>query len=526
MQIPDDILEIILRQMPPHMAYRGPLAPERPMELVGGGARRLTGYDPQQFIAPAQVPYGRLIHPDDQAQVWAELQTAVSQKRPFELLYRIRTAGNELKWALERGCGLFDRNGRLLGVEGLISDMTEQILTQQLLEQRVIDRTRKLSALYEVMAVAAAQNDLKSSLRQALSWVIKAVHGRSGIVQLLDSKDDQLHLAAYEGMSDDLAAQLDELSPQNGLWSEVVQGERPYTTLNSQTDPHTPPGLRQTNLRAYAGLPIVAHERLIGVLNIWRDIERNFSQSDIALMAAVAGQIGATIETARLRRENERLLLLDERNRLARELHDAVTQSLYSLTLFAAANERYAQAGDLENVAQYSARINETAARSLKEMRLLLHNLRPSILQETGLGGALQHRLDAVEKRAGIHTRLLCDSQIALPPHVEETLYHIAEEALNNALKHAGATAVRVSVSQQQNHITLTVSDNGCGFDAAHLPDEGGLGLSSMQERVDMLGGDLAIQSGPEGTTVTVECNLDTLMEATASQNLLDLVQE
>lgn len=525
MQIQEDTLAIILRQMPPNMAYRGPLAPDHPMDLVSSGAYELTGYEAAQFISPGHMPYGRIIHPEDQAQVWQKRKTAVSQKHPFELLYRIRTADNELKWVLERGSGLFDDDGNLLGVEGLISDMTEQVLAQQLLEQRVIDRTRKLSALYEVMAVAAAQDDLKSSLRQALSWVIKAVHGRSGVVQLLDHQDQQLHLAAYEGMPDTMAAQLDAWSAQNGLWSEVIREQRPYTG-NSQTDALAHPGLRQTDLKAYAGLPIRARERLIGVLSIWRDIDRNFSQSDIALMAAIAGQIGATIETARLRRENERLLLLDERNRLARELHDAVTQSLYSLTLFAAANERYALAGDFDNVAQYSARISETAARSLKEMRLLLHNLRPSILEQAGLGAALQQRLDAVEKRAGINARFICDTPLNLPPHVEETLYHIAEEALNNALKHAGATAVWVHVIQNQHLITLSVHDNGCGFDTDHLPDEGGLGLASMQERAEMLGGSLSIQSGKTGTAVAIECDLDKLREATASQNLLDLIEE
>ncbi len=503
----------------PGMAYRGPLSPNREMELVNKGVQELTGYFPEQLIHPAEIPFGTLIHKDDRENVWQELNTAVQEKRPFELSYRIYTADGQIKWVLEQGSGLFLPDGNLLAVEGFISDITERMLTQQILERRVIDRTQKLSALYEMMTVSAEQGDLQSGLQQALSWVLTAVHGQAGCIQLLNHPQNELHLAAESSLPAKLRAQITLVSAQKEVWAQILSTEQPIM----QTEGFL---LSDTNLRVHAGLRITARDHLLGVLNIWRNTPRLFSESDIALMIAAAEQIGTTIENARLRRDNERLLLLDERNRLARELHDAVTQSLYSLTLFAEANQRFAQMEDLENVQQYSARIGETAQQSLKEMRLLLHNLRPSILQQAGLIGALQQRLDSVEKRANIDTKLVYDNDITFPPQVEETLFHIAEEALNNSLKHAQATAVTITLSQTGSMITLTILDNGCGFDQMALPDMGGIGLLSMQERAHLLGGALTINSSAGKTAVTVQFDLEQTQKTNASQNLLDLLQD
>ena len=145
---------------------------------------------------------------------------------------------------------------------------------------------------------------------------------------------------------------------------------------------------------------------------------------------------------------------LEERQRLARELHDSVTQSLYSLTLLAEASRRTAQAGEVEKVVGNIARLGETAQQALKEMRLLVYELRPLALEQAGLADALQHRLDAVEKRAGINAQLRVELDVKLPPHVENALYRIAQEALNNSLKHAEANKVVVSLRSSGRSMT------------------------------------------------------------------------
>jgi signal transduction histidine kinase len=195
-----------------------------------------------------------------------------------------------------------------------------------------------------------------------------------------------------------------------------------------------------------------------------------------------------------------------ERNRLARALHDSVTQSLYSLTLLAAGWQRLAKDGELDSIEEPLGEIGEVAQQALKEMRLLVHELRPPALEKEGLLGAIHHRLGAVEKRAGIEARLEAEDILELPSEVEAALYYIVVEALNNALKHAQATSVWVRLFNVDEKVELEIADNGQGFDLSAIGEHRGLGLVSMQERADQLGALLSIDSAPgKGTRVKVE---------------------
>jgi signal transduction histidine kinase len=202
--------------------------------------------------------------------------------------------------------------------------------------------------------------------------------------------------------------------------------------------------------------------------------------------------------------------VISERNRLARELHDAVTQSLYSSTLLAEAGQRLAGTGDLTRTQAYLSRLGEITQGALKEMRLLVHELRPLALQKEGLVGALQQRLDAVERRAGVDARLVVEGGLELSPQVEENLYRIAQEALNNALKHAAATLVTVTIRARDERVELKVADNGTGFDPSAISDEGGMGLTTMRERAEKSGGKLDIESAVGGgTSIRVVLGID-----------------
>jgi signal transduction histidine kinase len=143
-------------------------------------------------------------------------------------------------------------------------------------------------------------------------------------------------------------------------------------------------------------------------------------------------------------------------------------------------------------------------------MRLLVYELRPPILEQDGLIGALQRRLDTVEGRVGINTRLLTDKIIEVPKEIEGELYHIALEALNNSLKHAKATEVIIKVGKVKERVQLEIIDNGSGFDPENTKDSGGFGLGSMRERAEKLGGMLTFTSDPDkGTTVGVSVDLE-----------------
>jgi signal transduction histidine kinase len=198
------------------------------------------------------------------------------------------------------------------------------------------------------------------------------------------------------------------------------------------------------------------------------------------------------------------LAVFDERERLARELHDAVTQSLYSLSLLAEAARERADKGELDPMKGYLDEMSFAAVSALKEIRLLLYELRPVDLSEVGLVEALRRRVNAVERRAGLEARIVTGALDTLPPRVEEALYRIAQEALNNSLKHAAASSVSVHLRTEGEGIVLLVQDDGRGFDLAKAEDQGGMGLSNMRERATELGGDLKIVTRPgQATTVT-----------------------
>jgi signal transduction histidine kinase len=219
----------------------------------------------------------------------------------------------------------------------------------------------------------------------------------------------------------------------------------------------------------------------------------------VVLVAELRTVRGESEERAR------QVAVLEERQRLSRELHDSVTQALYGISLYTEAAGRALAEGDQEPVATNLHDIRETTQEALGEMRLLLFELRPPLLHERGLAGALRARLQAVEGRTGLATEFTAEREERLPPNIEQELYRLAQEALNNVLKHAHATRVTVRMTIEDLRARLEVADDGIGFEPS-LQGAGGLGLGGMRERVQRLGGTLHIESSPgAGTAVRVE---------------------
>jgi PAS domain S-box-containing protein len=234
-------------------------------------------------------------------------------------------------------------------------------------------------------------------------------------------------------------------------------------------------------------------------------VEVHFTVLESQGRKLILGSLNDITETKQAEETQRNLAVLEERNRLARELHDSVTQSLYSLTLFAEAGRRQSESGEWERVTDYLSQLGETSQQALKEMRLLVYELLPTDLEKEGLIGALQQRLDAVEGRAGVEARLIVEGKISLRPDLEACFYRVALEALNNSLKHAAATNIAVRVAADGERVALNIEDNGKGFDQEDLPDRGGMGLTSVRERTDEVGGTLVILSEPgKGTTVEI----------------------
>jgi signal transduction histidine kinase len=228
-----------------------------------------------------------------------------------------------------------------------------------------------------------------------------------------------------------------------------------------------------------------------------------FSQITLSAEASRRSSEALLAELQTYAGQAEALAIAQERNRLARELHDSVAQTLYGLALQAEAAARKLAAGQLEAVADYLTFFRESAQQTLLEARLLIFELRPPILDEVGLTAALRIRIDAVESRSGLDYQLDLAEVERLPSPVETGLYRIALEALNNILKHAQASRFILSLQQNEDWIRLEIKDDGVGFDLearmAH-----GYGMQGMRERAEQLGGSFNLQSKPEGGTTII----------------------
>lgn len=217
----------------------------------------------------------------------------------------------------------------------------------------------------------------------------------------------------------------------------------------------------------------------------------------------------AAIENAREVEQTRTLTAVEERQRLARELHDSAAQSLYSLTLLAEASRRNIASGEIEKVREQITRLGEMAQQTLKEMRLLVYQLRPMELETDNLVDAIRHRLDAVEKRSGVNAQLHVDLDANIPARMENDLFRIAQEALNNALKHAEATVITVTLNGDSQFVELEIIDNGKGFDPKEINGQGGMGMGNIRERTKTLDGRISIISNPgNGTRLSVRIPL------------------
>jgi PAS domain S-box-containing protein len=269
---------------------------------------------------------------------------------------------------------------------------------------------------------------------------------------------------------------------------------------------HEPP------TRSVLNVPMIYRGRALGLLgfdSVWA--EKTWDEDSIALLRIV-GEVFVNALQHKRAHEAVQSAARVERTRLSRELHDSVTQSLYSVTMYTEAAARLLSRDEKATATEYLREARDTAQEALREMRMLIFELRPLALEKSGLAGALQARLDAVEKRGGLQAELRLSGVEGmangdwLPLAAQQELYHIAQEALNNSLKHARAGRVRVCLNLEDRRVYLEVADDGAGFVPVEAEGQGGLGLPGMRERVGRLGGQLHIESAPgKGTRVIVE---------------------
>jgi signal transduction histidine kinase len=375
------------------------------------------------------------------------------------------------------------------------------------LEARVRDRTHELEVLYAISNAAIGQADMESMLRRSLELALEAFGSSAGAIYLAEGEESKLQLVACCDRHNPVLAEF--LRGLTGESPYLIGPQRSGVTLLKAT-PDLPGDWRAAGATTYAVAPLRSLNRTMGVIGLLCDRSDCFSAASLPLLTTIADQIGAAAENFELRRLSRQAAIIEERERLAGDLHDVVTQTIYSACLFAEATREAIQAKNLPKARQHVRSVLRLTDQALRELRLLLFELRTETLARKGLASALQERLQMVERRAGIRAGVkAAEMKTRLPTILEDTFYRVALEALNNALRHARATQVEVILAAEDSDLVMVIVDDGVGFDQNAAYGEGGMGLEGMKKRIEKVGGAIKLTSSPGvGTHITVRAPL------------------
>jgi signal transduction histidine kinase len=329
-------------------------------------------------------------------------------------------------------------------------------------------------------------------------------------IALLEEDPRFLEMRTVVGPSAD-ALRGARIPTEGSFAAEALRTNRPQRSDDAQNDPR---GYKQSlvlgNTRTILSVPMKTRQRTVGVLSVYnKEGESGFTDRDAELATFFANQAAAAIENARLYEQTREYAVVEERNRLARELHDSVTQSLFSVTLLSDAALNLLER-DPSKARERLERANELAQGALAEMRALIFQLRPMTLQEEGLLSALKKHLNALHSRHGRVVELqVTGAARRLPMPVEDAAFGIIQESLNNVIKHANASRAQVRLDFEANVLVISTVDFGDGFDPTATRQSGKLGMSSMRERAEAVGGRLVVDSAPgRGTQVNADLPL------------------
>lgn len=358
------------------------------------------------------------------------------------------------------------------------------------LRDHVEARTRELSTLYEIAAISSRPVALQSVLEAGLARILADLAGQSGTIHVIDKQSRNLQLIAHNELAPDQIAQI---AVDKGLFQILLTAHEPIVISGGGDDSEFADLAIPDFAACLLGTPMRARGEALGVLSLYCDEHLHLTQDQIKLFESVADQLGIAVDNAELRKQSRQFAVMEERERLSRDLHDSATQSLFSLTLFAAAAREKINSGQLERALQHLDDIRYTANQTHRELRLLLYELGTPEEVEENMVQALERRLRTVEGRSGILASFNATNEFDLDPKIQQVLYQIATESLNNALKHAAATHVIVEIKSDNDDVILLVKDDGRGFDLMTAREGTGMGLTNMTVRASRVGGELSI---------------------------------
>lgn len=403
---------------------------------------------------------------------------------------------------------LKERNEELAAANAALRETEDQ------LERRVEERTRELSTLLRVSHNITTTLELEPLLGLILDQLRNVVEYRLASVSILENEDELLLLAARgDGMPP--PGTRFPLSEHSNTRNMLLTREPAFVpdlsadTVLAQRMRENLAAQNLNGLGSWMNAPLVFRDQSIGVLALAHPEVNYYNAARVDLTMAFAYQVATAITNARLYEQTRQLTALEERQKLARELHDSVSQALYGIAL-GARTARTLLDRDPTQAAQPMDYILSLAETGLAEMRALIFELRPESLWTEGLVAALGKLVNALGARYQLKVEIDAGDEPDIPIEAKESLYRIAQEAMNNIAKHARATRVDVTLGSESDALNLIISDNGAGFDTTqNYP--GHLGLHTMRERAEKVGGTFAIESAlNSGTRIRVTIPLTT----------------
>ncbi len=375
---------------------------------------------------------------------------------------------------------------------------------------------RRLAAFAKTASSLAYAGSLQAVLDRVAADVLLPTGAVACAIVLIDAQTRAFRMAGTAGHRDDYLENIEKCRRLGAplATSEAFESRRPAVRRDMQRlleDPRYEP-MHETLVEAAwssaAVVPLIARDEELGVLSVFYPAGHDPTDADAAFLTAMADQVSVAVDNAQLLAELEGKAALEERHRLARELHDSVSQALFSMNLTGRAVQMAVEqsAADPDGpVARGVAQLLELSQGALAEMRALIFQLRPEALHEEGLGAAVRKHAAAVAAREGLDVRVHAEAdRLPLEEVAEEELFRVVKEAVHNCVKHAHPHHVDITLAElagDPGTLVVEVDDDGVGFEPS-APHPGHLGLDSMRERTEHLGGRLVVESSSAGSRV------------------------
>jgi PAS domain S-box-containing protein len=474
---------------------------------------RMQGYSYDELIGIKSIEF---LHPDYHEKFRHSTDLMSEHGQVQAQVVNVRRDGST--FPVEVHASTFTYKGQRYNL-AVIRDITEQQQAYQLLEERVEERTRELTTLLEVSHNVASTLELKPLLGLILGQLRKMVDYMGAAVYTLDGEEPEL--LDYAGpLTQERYKDLPRQMKQVGVFVEAIRTHEPVIIADVWGDSPLARNVQgvfgddlrvgYVHLRSWMGIPLMVKERVVGLISFTHSEPNYFTPRHARLALAIGNQAAVAIENARYYEQAQGIAALEERQRLARELHDSVSQAIFSISLHASTASTLLTRNP-DKVAEPIDHIRSLAQAAMAEMRALIFELRPESLENEGLVAALTKQVAATRVRHYLDVSAQLCAEPDLPLDVKEAIYRIAQESLHNIVKHARASRIDISLNCEDGFVTLELQDNGVGFDTSgQFP--GHLGLHSMRERATRFGGTFTIESSRghgTRTQVRIPAHLD-----------------